>query len=248
MKPEKTDFGYKQVDLQEKQKLVNRVFDSVADRYDLMNDLMSLGIHRWWKRQAISTCQLRPGQQVLDLAAGTGDLTRLIAPKVTRSGSVTLCDLNHAMLLNGRKQLIDQGLVENIQIVQGNAQALPFADNSFDRLIIGFGLRNVTHKEQALSSMYRVLKPGGRLIILEFSRPTSQKFNYLYDAYSFHILPRLGEFIANDRESYQYLVESIRMHPDQETLKTMMETAGFEKCTYQNLTFGVVAIHKGLKY
>lgn len=248
MNTDKTDFGFTKVDIKEKQKKVKQVFDSVADRYDLMNDLMSLGIHRWWKRQAISRCQIRPNHQVLDLAAGTGDLSCLIHAKLNPMGSVTLCDLNEMMLQNARLRLIDQGIVENVRIVQANAEKLPFADQSFDRIIIGFGLRNVTHKDRALASMYRVLKPGGRLIILEFSHPTSAVFAQIYDAYSFHVLPFIGQLVAQDRASYQYLVESIRMHPNQETLKNMMTQVGFDNCSYQNLTMGVVAIHCGIKY
>lgn len=219
MNTDKTDFGFSQVAIQEKQQKVKQVFDSVADRYDVMNDLMSLGIHRWWKRQAISRCQIRPNHHVLDLAAGTGDLACLIQAKLLPGGHVTLCDLNAAMLQNARLRLIDQGMVENIHLVQANAEKLPFPDNSFDRIIMGFGLRNVTHKNQALINMYRVLKPGGRVVILEFSQPTVPLFARFYDAYSFHILPLIGQLVTQDRASYQYLVESIRMHPDQETLK-----------------------------
>lgn len=248
MKEDTTDFGFTKVNIHEKQKLVARVFDSVASNYDLMNDLMSFGIHRLWKRHAISLCQIRSSHHVLDLAAGTGDLARLIMPKVRPHGQVTLCDINSNMLSHAKKRLIDNGMAENVHIVQANAQCLPFEPNTFDRIIMGFGLRNVTHKEDALASMYRVLKPGGRLVILEFSHPTSQAFANLYDAYSFHLLPLLGKWVAKDSESYRYLAESIRMHPSQEGLKALILAAGFNTCHYYNLTGGVVAIHQGTKY
>ncbi len=245
---QKTDFGYQTVDVDEKQKLVGNVFDSVASKYDLMNDAMSLGIHRLWKRHAVSLLQVRKGMHVLDLAGGTGDLTCLIAPLIGENGHITLSDINAAMLQEGRNRLLDKGLVGNIDIVQANAENLPFATNQFDRVIMGFGLRNVTHKDKALQSIYRVLKPGGRLIILEFSHPTNTLLSKAYDAYSFHVLPKLGSLIANDSDSYQYLAESIRMHPNQETLKQMILAAGFDKCEVHNLTGGIVAIHKGIKY
>jgi len=246
MKDNTTDFGFSRVKTEEKQARVAQVFNAVAGRYDIMNDAMSLGLHRLWKRHAIALCQIRAHHHVLDLAAGTGDLALLIAPKVPE-GNVTLCDINASMLGQAKTRLIDNGWVENTQIVQANAQYLPFSDETFDRVIIGFGLRNVTDKDQALVSMHRVLKPGGRLIILEFSHPISGVLNTLYDAYSFQVLPRLGAWIANDSESYQYLAESIRMHPDQETLKNKVLTAGFFSCDYQNLMGGIVAIHKGIK-
>lgn len=245
---DKTDFGFSSVDVAQKQKLVENVFDSVASKYDIMNDAMSLGIHRLWKRHAISLLQVHAGMQVLDLAGGTGDLTCLMAPLVTQSGHITLSDINAKMLTQGKNRLIDKGLVGNIDIVLADAQNLPFPDNHFDRIIMGFGLRNVTHKDKALQSIYRTLKPGGRMIILEFSHPTNALFSKIYDAYSFHVLPKLGEWIASDGASYQYLAESIRMHPNQETLKNMILQAGFDKCEIHNLTGGIVAIHKGIKY
>jgi demethylmenaquinone methyltransferase/2-methoxy-6-polyprenyl-1,4-benzoquinol methylase len=243
-----TDFGFTKVNVNEKSTLVNQVFDSVASNYDRMNDVMSLGIHRLWKRHAIAALQLRQGQSVLDLAGGTGDLSCLIAPHVTTKGHVTLCDININMLSHAKTRLLDKGFVENIDIVQSDAQFLPFRSNTFDRIIIGFGLRNVTHKDVALASMYRVLKPGGRLVVLEFSHPTNAAFSQFYDAYSFHLLPILGKWIANDSDSYRYLAESIRMHPDQESLKALILSSGFEKCDYQNLTGGIVALHTGIKY
>ena len=248
MKEDKTDFGFTQVNVDEKQRLVTNVFDSVASRYDVMNDLMSLGIHRLWKRHAIALLQLRQGMQVLDLAAGTGDLTCLMAPLIKETGRIILSDINMSMLKNAQMRLIDKGIVDNIQIVQANAEHLPFQDNSFDRIIMAFGLRNVTYKEKALQSIYRVLRPGGRMIILEFSKPTNALFSQIYDTYSFHVLPKLGEWIAKDGDSYQYLAESIRMHPDQESLKALILKAGFENCEYHNLTGGIVAIHKGIKF
>lgn len=248
MQDDTTDFGFTRVNTKEKQARVAQVFDSVAPNYDLMNDLMSLGIHRWWKRRALAFCQIRQGQQVLDLAAGTGDLTKLIVPKIGNQGHVTLCDINNKMLSAAKLRLIDCGIVENIEIVQANAEALPFAANSFDRVIMGFGLRNVTHKDRALSSIYQVLKPGGRAVILEFSHPTNRCFASIYDTYSFQVLPWLGKHFAKDSDSYRYLAESIRMHPKQEALKNMMLEAGFDKCDYFNLTGGIVAIHVGIKY
>ncbi|MBS0287355.1 MAG: bifunctional demethylmenaquinone methyltransferase/2-methoxy-6-polyprenyl-1,4-benzoquinol methylase UbiE [Proteobacteria bacterium] len=245
---QKTDFGYQTVDIDDKQKLVEKVFDSVATKYDIMNDAMSLGVHRLWKRHAIGMLQVRQGMQVLDLAGGTGDLTLLMHPLVTESGHITLSDINGAMLACAKERLIDKGVVGNIDIVQANAECLPFPDNHFDRIIMGFGLRNVTHKDKALQSIYRVLKPGGRMVILEFSHPTNAVFSKIYDAYSFHVLPKLGELIAKDSASYQYLAESIRKHPNQETLKNMILQAGFDKCEVHNLTGGIVALHKGIKY
>lgn len=243
-----TDFGYQQVAPREKTDKVAGVFTSVASKYDLMNDLMSLGVHRIWKQFAVNFCQIRPEYIILDLAGGTGDLTARISPLISDQGKIILADINDAMLQTGRDRLIDRGIFHNIEFIQANAEALPFDDNYFDRIIIGFGLRNVTHKDQALSSMYRVLKPGGCAIVLEFSHPTLSALKSIYDAYSFKILPWLGKHIANDEKSYRYLAESIRKHPDQETLKQIMEAAGFEDCEYHNLSGGIVALHKGYKY
>ncbi len=242
---DKTHFGYEKINIDEKITRVGQVFSSVAKNYDVMNDLMSGGLHRLWKRQAIRMLNPRPGHTVLDLAGGTGDLSRLITPKVGESGQVVLADINADMLAAGRDRLIDSGTNPLPHIVQTNAEALCFPDQSFDRCIIGFGLRNVTHKDRALKEMARVLKPGGMLIILEFSKPHSPALNKLYDFYSFKALPRMGEWVANDADSYRYLAESIRMHPNQETLKTMMQDAGFARCSYQNLLGGIVALHQG---
>ena len=248
MSDKTTHFGYKTVDAEKKEALVADVFHSVAAKYDLMNDLMSLGIHRLWKRFTIECSGIRSGQKVLDLAGGTGDLTARFSRIVGEQGEVILADINDSMLKVGRNKLRDKGLVGNIRYVQANAEALPFPDNYFDLITIGFGLRNVTHKEQALASMFRVLKPGGRLLVLEFSKPTNAVMSKLYDLYSFHLLPRMGKLVAGDAESYQYLAESIRMHPDQETLKGMMEQVGFDDVSYFNLTQGVVAVHRGYKF
>ncbi len=242
-----THFGYQNVPVHEKTKRVRHVFDSVSDQYDLMNDLMSLGIHRLWKRVAIGLSNIRESNQVLDLAGGTGDLTALYARRVGPQGGVVLADINASMLRAGRDRLIDKGVVSNVRYAQVNAEALPFESNHFDCVTIGFGLRNVTDKDSALRSMLRVLKPGGRVIILEFSHPQGKLINKAYDLYSFKILPFLGKVIANDAESYRYLAESIRMHPKQEELKQMMEAAGFERCEYFNLTQGIVAVHRGYK-
>ena len=246
--PDSTHFGFKTVKQTEKVSLVANVFHSVAAKYDLMNDVMSLGIHRLWKRFTIDCSGVRPGHQVLDLAGGTGDITALFSKRVGPTGKVILADINESMLNVGRDKLRDLGLVNNIDYVQANAEALPFADNSFDIISIGFGLRNVTDKDAALRSMYRVLKPGGRLLVLEFSKPEYEWLSKVYDLYSFKLLPAIGGLVANDKESYQYLAESIRMHPDQDTLKQMMETAGFEYVSYHNLTGGIVALHKGYKF
>ena len=245
---ETTHFGYQTVAAAQKEELVASVFHSVAAKYDLMNDLMSFGVHRLWKRFAVDCSGIRPGQKVLDLAGSTGDLTAKFSRLVGDTGEVVLADINDSMLKVGRDKLRNQGLVSNIRYVQANAEALPFPDNHFDLITIGFGLRNVTHKEKALASMYRVLKPGGRLLVLEFSKPTNEVMAKLYDLYSFHILPKMGQLIAKDSDSYQYLAESIRMHPDQETLKGMMEAVGFEEVNYFNLTQGVVALHRGYKF
>ncbi|MDP4535655.1 bifunctional demethylmenaquinone methyltransferase/2-methoxy-6-polyprenyl-1,4-benzoquinol methylase UbiE [Alkalimonas collagenimarina] len=247
-KAKTTDFGFKTVAEDEKVSLVADVFHSVAAKYDVMNDLMSFGIHRLWKRFTIDCSAVRPGQSVLDLAGGTGDLTALFSKRVGPTGKVVLADINASMLNVGRDKLRDQGLVDNIDYVQANAEALPFADNSFDIITIGFGLRNVTNKSAALASMFRVLKPGGRLLVLEFSKPESELLSKAYDLYSFKLLPKMGQLIANDPDSYQYLAESIRMHPDQETLKQMMEQVGFAEVSYHNLTGGIVALHRGYKF
>lgn len=247
MEDSTTDFGYTQVPLTEKTKLVGRVFSSVASKYDLMNDLMSLGIHRLWKKIAVQHCDLRAGQTVLDLAGGTGDLTRAFAQQVGLDGQVVLGDINAAMLTSGREKLINYGHIRNIQYLQLDAETLPLPDNLFDCVAIGFGLRNVTQKSVALSEMYRVLKPGGRVVILEFSKPIYEHLRKAYDLYSFSVLPMLGNIVAKDADSYKYLAESIRMHPDQDTLKSMLETAGFAHCSYLNLTGGICAIHKGFK-
>ena len=244
---EETHFGYKTVNKAEKQARVADVFTSVAKKYDIMNDLMSFGIHRLWKRYAISLSGVRAGQHVLDIAGGTGDLAKVFSREVGRNGHVVLSDINAAMLEVGRERLINAGC-NNVDFVLANAETLaPFDDNSFDLITISFGLRNVTDKDAALKSMYRVLKPGGRLLILEFSKPVFEPLSKAYDLYSFTALPIMGKLIANDSESYQYLAESIRMHPDQQTLKQMMQQAGFENCDYNNLTAGIVAVHRGFK-
>lgn len=243
-----THFGFKQVKTEEKVRMVRGVFDSVAQRYDVMNDLMSLGIHRIWKRIAIQLANVREGDQVLDLAGGTGDLTLLFEKRVGPKGRVVLADINSQMLRTGRDRLIDKGLVNNISFAQVNAECLPFEDNTFDCVCIGFGLRNVTDKDAAIRSMLRVLKPGGRLIVLEFSHPTDKITEKVYDFYSFNLLPKIGKWVADDEDSYRYLAESIRMHPKQDELKQMMENAGFENCEYFNMTQGIVAVHRGYKF
>jgi demethylmenaquinone methyltransferase/2-methoxy-6-polyprenyl-1,4-benzoquinol methylase len=242
------DFGYEQVPAQEKARRVRAVFDSVADKYDIMNDLMSAGVHRLWKRYALSQTGLRPGMRALDVAGGTGDLASGMALQVGEEGLVVLSDINEAMLGVGRDRLLDRGIVRNVQFSLANAECLPFADETFDCVTIGFGLRNVTDKPAALASMRRVLKPGGRLLILEFSRPVLPGLKPVYDAYSFSVLPWLGARIAKDPDSYRYLAESIRRFPDQETLAGMMRTAGLEDCRYHNLSGGIVALHKGFRY
>jgi len=242
-----THFGYKTVNADDKASMVRGVFDSVASKYDVMNDLMSFGVHRLWKRFAIELAGVRKGQRILDLASGTGDLADRFAGLVGPEGLVVMSDINAAMLNVGRDRMIDRGHAGNLQYTQINAEKLPVADNSLDLITIAFGLRNVTDKDAALRSMYRALKPGGRALVLEFSKPTNKPLEKLYDAYSFSLLPKMGKLVANDAESYQYLAESIRMHPDQETLKGMMETAGFERCDVHNLTGGIVAIHRGFK-
>ena len=242
-----THFGFKRVAAEEKASMVRGVFDSVAEHYDIMNDLMSLGVHRIWKRIAVQLSNVRKGEQVLDLAGGTGDLTTLFEQRVGDEGNVVLADINAQMLRTGRNRLIDCGLVGNVQYIQVNAECLPFADNSFDCVCIAFGLRNVTDKDAALRSMYRVLKPGGRAIVLEFSHPIDPVTEKVYDFYSFNLLPKIGKWVAKDEDSYRYLAESIRMHPKQDELKAMMETAGFERCEYFNMTQGIVAVHRGYK-
>jgi demethylmenaquinone methyltransferase/2-methoxy-6-polyprenyl-1,4-benzoquinol methylase len=227
---------------------VGDVFHSVASKYDLMNDLMSFGVHRLWKHFAVAQSGVRRGQRVLDVAGGSGDLTARFARIVGPSGQVVLSDINDSMLEVGRARLADRGIAGNVEFVQADAENLPFPDNHFDCISIAFGLRNVTHIDRALASMYRVLKPAGRVLVLEFSRPVLPGLNRLYDAYSFSVLPRLGQLVANDAASYRYLAESIRKHPDQETLKQMMEAAGFERVHYFNLAGGIVALHKGYKF
>jgi len=242
-----THFGYKDVPVDEKADRVADVFHSVAGKYDIMNDLLSMGIHRVWKRFTIEVSGVRAGHQVLDVAGGTGDLTRYFSRLVGPTGKVVLSDINSSMLGMGRDRLIDQGFSNNIEYVQANAECLPFADNSFDCITIAFGLRNVTDKDAALRSLTRVLKPGGRLLVLEFSKPGNPLLSKIYDTYSFNILPKLGKLVANDSESYKYLAESIRMHPDQDTLKGMMEEAGLTQCQYHNMSGGIVALHRGVK-
>ena len=242
-----TDFGFRRVKRGEKEQLVRGVFDSVASRYDMMNDLMSAGIHRLWKRFTIELSAVRSGQTVLDIAGGTGDLAARFSRIVGPDGKVILADINASMLAVGRDRLIDEGVVGNVHTVQCDAQALAFPDNSIDCITIAFGLRNVTDKEKALRSMERVLKPGGRLLVLEFSKPTNPLLEQVYDTYSFRVLPLMGKWVANDLESYRYLAESIRKHPDQDTLLGMMEDAGFVNCQYHNMTGGIVAVHRGIK-
>lgn len=242
-----THFGYQKVRADEKAAKVAGVFHSVAAKYDLMNDLMSGGVHRLWKLFTIEMAAVRPGQTILDIAGGTGDLAAKFARLVGPEGQVVLADINNSMLNVGRDKLLDHGLSQNIHFAQADAQYLPFPDNTFDCITIAFGLRNVTDKDLALKSMLRVLKPGGRLLVLEFSKPQSELLGKAYDTYSFRLLPLMGKLVANDSDSYRYLAESIRMHPDQETLQQMMSNAGFSPCSYHNLTGGIVALHKGIK-
>ena len=242
------DFGFSEVPLEEKVKKVKGVFDSVAGNYDIMNDVMSMGVHRLWKRHAIELSGIRPGNVVLDLAGGTGDLTKAFAKRVGKTGHVVLADINESMVRVGRDRLINEGIAGNVDYTITNAEALAFPDNTFDLATIAFGLRNVTNKDKALEELYRVLKPGGQLMVLEFSKVTQPLFAKFYDFYSFNILPKMGKMIANDEESYQYLAESIRMHPDQETLKQMMLDAGFDKAEYLNMSEGIVALHRAWKY
>jgi demethylmenaquinone methyltransferase/2-methoxy-6-polyprenyl-1,4-benzoquinol methylase len=242
-----TDFGYERVPRGVKKERVREVFDSVAPRYDLMNDVMSLGLHRLWKRFAIAHSGLRAGQRALDVAAGSGDLSLRLARRVGATGQVIVTDINARMLAASRDRLLDVGIAGNVAYVQADAEALPFASATFHCVAIGFGLRNVTDKEAALASMYRCLKPGGRLLVLEFSKPTLSIFEPLYEAYSFQVLPRLGQWLVDDAASYRYLAESIRRHPDQQTLKELMEKAGFERCEFFNLSAGIVALHLGYR-
>ncbi|EED32202.1 ubiquinone/menaquinone biosynthesis methyltransferase UbiE [gamma proteobacterium NOR5-3] len=244
---ETTHFGYRDVKTAEKAGMVRGVFDSVASNYDIMNDLMSAGVHRIWKRFTIELSGVRRGNRVLDIAGGTGDLAAKFAPMVGDEGEVVLADINASMLRVGRDRLLDKGVRGNLHYVQADAQYLPFPDDHFDCITIAFGLRNVTDKDLALRSMLRILKPGGRLLVLEFSKPRNPLLSRAYDAYSFSVLPFMGRLVAGDAESYQYLAESIRMHPDQETLKQMMEDAGFARCDFHDMTGGVVAVHRGFK-
>ncbi|MFZ5656101.1 MAG: bifunctional demethylmenaquinone methyltransferase/2-methoxy-6-polyprenyl-1,4-benzoquinol methylase UbiE [Pseudomonadota bacterium] len=246
-RPGTTHFGYRDVPVGEKQKLVGEVFSSVASRYDVMNDLMSLGIHRIWKRYFVATAQVRRGGRVLDLAGGTGDIAALLQGRVGEGGEVVVGDINGDMLRVGRDRLTDRGMVRGLSWVQCNAQALPFPDASFDLVTIAFGLRNVTDKGAALGEMHRVLRPGGQVRVLEFSQVTADWFRPLYDFHSFNVLPRLGALVAGDEASYRYLAESIRKHPPQRELRAMMEAAGFVRCDYRNLSAGIVAIHSGTR-
>ena len=241
-----TNFGFRQVDSQEKSKMVGNVFDAVSENYDLMNDLMSFGIHRLWKKVAIESSGLRADFKVLDLAGGTGDMVKLMKEKVKEEGLIVLSDINRNMLEVGRDRLIDEG-IEGINLAQIDAQYLPFRNETFDLVTIAFGLRNVTNKEKALKSILGSLKKGGKLIVLEFSKPTNENFREIYDIFSFEVIPKIGEVIANTEESYRYLAESIRMHPTQDELKELMEKSGFIECNYDNLTNGIVAIHSGIK-
>lgn len=247
MSDKTTHFGYRQVPVDEKKKLVGRVFSSVAQKYDLMNDLMSFGVHRLWKRYFVATAGVKRGDRVLDLAGGTGDIAALLHQRVGSDGAVVLGDINADMLRVGRDRLTDRGLVRGLDYAQLNAEALPFPDASFDLVTIAFGLRNVTDKPAALNEMFRVLKIGGRALVLEFSQVKAAKLKPLYDFHSFQVLPRLGRLFAGDPDSYQYLAESIRQHPPQDELRAMMETAGFARCDYRNLSAGIVAIHSGYK-
>jgi demethylmenaquinone methyltransferase / 2-methoxy-6-polyprenyl-1,4-benzoquinol methylase len=247
MNSKSTDFGYQEVTPEEKTSRVTEVFRSVSGNYDVMNDLMSFGVHRLWKRQAVHLSGVKKSQSVLDVAGGTGDLSKLFHQRVGKEGNVLMTDINSAMLHEGRDKMIDAGIVSGIDYAQANAEVLPFADNSFDCINIAFGLRNVTDKQKAINSMFEKLRYGGCLIILEFSKIKLSLLSHLYDAYSLNVIPKIGKIVAKDEASYQYLVESIRMHPDQETLKGMIEAAGFSKVEYFNLTGGIVAIHRAYK-
>lgn len=245
--PGTADFGFDRIPVGEKTERVRRVFESVAGSYDLMNDLMSLGMHRLWKRFAVQVSGAKTGSRVLDLAAGTGDCAALYRDRVGATGGVTACDINGAMLRRGRDRQLDAGRVAGLTFAQADAERLPFADGVFDCVNIAFGLRNVTRRDEALSAMHRVLRYGGCAVILEFSRVTVPLLARLYDRYSFDVIPALGEFVAGDRESYRYLVESIRMFPDQATLTGMMEAAGFSRVECFNLSGGIVAVHRGVR-
>lgn len=247
MTEKNTDFGFETVPTSEKARRVASVFSSVAENYDLMNDVMSLGVHRLWKRFVVELAGVRPGQRVLDVAGGTGDLCRQFIKQVGDTGVVTLADVNADMLDAGRRKLIDSGVLRGIEYVQADAESLPFADDRFDAVTIAFGLRNVTDKNRALGSMLRVLRPGGQLLILEFSKLRVSFLDPLYRAYLMNVLPRMGELVAGDSASYRYLAESIRVHPSQDELLSMMREAGFERCTYHNLTGGIAALHRGFK-
>ena len=243
----KTHFGYTQVSPAEKTRRVRQVFESVSKNYDVMNDLMSFGLHRLWKKFALQIAAVRPRQTVLDLAAGTGDLAAALHQHAAPHGRVVLCDINASMLAKGRQRMLDRGVIAQLDYVQADAEVLPFKDNSFDCITMAFGLRNVTHQEKCLASVYAKLKPAGRFIVLEFSRPHAG-LRWLYDRYSFSVLPRLGNWVASDAGSYRYLAESIRMHPDQETLRAMFKAAGFDRCRWLNMSGGIVAVHIGYKY
>lgn len=245
---EVADFGFEKVSESEKTQRVRAVFDSVADRYDVMNDLMSFGLHRVWKRLAVMAAMVRPDYRILDLAGGTGDLTRLFAKRIGDGGQVVISDINGDMLSIGRDRLIDSGVADKVRVVQANAESLPFPSRTFDVVSIAFGLRNVTDKPAALTEMHRVLRPGGRAIILEFSQLKIPALRRAYDTFSFGILPKLGELVAKDGDSYRYLAESIRVHPDQETLLSMMRQAGFGECRCRNMAGGIVALHDGLRH
>lgn len=244
---EQTDFGFQKVDEDKKESLVAGVFHSVADKYDVMNDVMSAGVHRFWKYYAVLAADVRPNMQVLDLASGTCDLAIKMGKQLAGTGRLVASDINDSMLSIGRDRMTDNGLVKNVEFQIANAEALPFADNSFDLVTMAFGLRNVTHKEKALAEIYRVLKPGGKCLVLEFSKPIDAALGKVYDFYSFNVLPKMGKVIAQDEKSYRYLAESIRMHPDQETLKAMFDAVGFKVTKYQNLSAGIVALHQGIK-
>ena len=242
-----TDFGFEQVPPLEKTRRVNRIFESVAPSYNLMNDVMSFGIHRLWKRFAVHVSTVKPGAHILDVAGGTGDMASLYAGRTGPAGKVVVCDINREMLLTGRDQMLDRGLCKNISYIQADAESLPFAENTFDLISIAFGLRNVTDKPRALASMYNKLKYGGPLVVLEFSEMVLPRLREWYDSYSYKLIPIMGKYIARDEQSYRYLVESIRMHPNQEKLKAMMESAGFSRVKYHNLSGGIVAMHKAYK-